>query len=179
MKGLMKGAAIAAVALALGTGAAQAQIAQFGVGGGVSIPTGDAGDALNTGFHGGAHVRLSPPALPVAFQIDGLFQRFGTDADDVNFQSLSVTGDVVWTLPSAPATPVKPYLLGGVGLYNYKFTGDGVPAGFDESTTDFGINVGAGFNFGKKLFAEARFHRVFTDGDSDLNIIPITVGLRF
>ncbi len=42
------------------------------------------------------------------------------------------------------------------------------------------INVGAGFDFkagGAGLFAEGRFHDVFTDGEN-LKFIPITVGVR-
>jgi hypothetical protein len=51
----------------------------------------------------------------------------------------------------------------------------------DESSTDFGVNAGAGFDFqagSVGLFVEGRFHNVFSDG-SDGTFIPITVGIRF
>lgn len=185
MKGLLKGAGIAVLALALAAGSARAQV-KFGVGGGVSIPTGDALTDFKTGFHGTALLRFKPPAFPIALQFDGTFTRLSFDEGsgpsvDLNYQVISGTANAVWVFPSAPATPVKPYLIGGIGLYNQDFKGDDVPPGV-ESQTDFGINLGAGFDFGvsgASLFAEARFHKIFGDGSDDPTLIPITVGIRF
>jgi hypothetical protein len=52
--------------------------------------------------------------------------------------------------------------------------------GTGNSETKFGLNGGAGFDFkagSAGLFVEGRFHNVFFPG-SDLNFIPITVGVR-
>jgi hypothetical protein len=51
----------------------------------------------------------------------------------------------------------------------------------DESSTDFGINAGAGFDFqagNVGLFLEGRFHNIFSDPNNS-NFIPITIGVRF
>src|SRR4029077_17167351 len=49
------------------------------------------------------------------------------------------------------------------------------------SETKFGIDGGAGFNFGSSatsFFVEGRFHNVFVPG-SDFHFIPLTAGIRF
>ena len=177
---------LGAVILAtVGAAPAMAQGAKFSVGGGVTLPLGDFGDVANTGFHGLAAVGFQPANLPVGFQIDGMYNRFGLDdaftlGDDVNSQIIQGTANVVYTFTTAEESTFHPYLIGGVGLYNFKFTGDDVPDG-TESNTDFGINAGAGFDFqagSVGLFVEGRFHNVFTE-DESTNFIPITVGIRF
>jgi len=65
-------------------------------------------------------------------------------------------------------------------VYNYKLEGNDVPAGFDESETDFGFNGGLGLTYMPGhigLFAESRFHHVFTS-EEDIQYIPIVVGAR-
>ena len=176
-------AALAALALVGVTGSAHAQKpVQFGVGGGLTIPTSDVADGFKTGFNGMALLRFAPPAFPVKIQVDGMFHRLGADADgvDIDLQVLNATADLVWEFPSAPATPVRPYLIGGIGIYNTDLKGNDVPVDV-ESSTDFGFNVGAGFDFklgGATLFAEARFHTIMTEGNN-AKVIPITVGFRF
>jgi opacity protein-like surface antigen len=81
----------------------------------------------------------------------------------------------------------KPYLLGGAGVYNGKTTITGF--GSSDSQTKFGLNAGAGFDFGvgnAKLFAEARFHAIMkgvtdvsTGEEKTAYMIPLTVGVRF
>ena len=83
--------------------------------------------------------------------------------------------------------PARPYLLGGVGMYNGKTSLDGL--GSSESQTKFGLNAGAGFDFGlgkANLFADARFHAILKGGvdsttleETTSYMIPITLGLRF
>jgi hypothetical protein len=176
---------LGAVLLAsVGAAPAVAQGAKFSVGGGLTLPLSDLGDATSTGFHGLAAVSFVPTGSPVGVQVDGMFQRLGVDDDpvlgevDANFQIIQGTANAVYKFQTSEATRVHPYLIGGVGLYNYKFTGDDV--GDDSSESDFGINAGAGFDFmagAVGIFVEGRFHNVFAEGDN-LNFIPITVGVR-
>ena len=163
---------------------AVAQGAKFSVGGGLTLPLGDFGDAAGTGFHGLAAVGFQPANLPIGFQLDGMYQRFGVedapDDFDANFQIIQGTVNAVYTFVTAEESTFHPYLIGGVGLYNAKATGDDVPDDLG-SETDFGINAGAGFNFqagAVGLFVEGRFHNVFTE-DESTNFIPITLGIRF
>ncbi len=168
----------------VGTASAVAQGgARFSVGGGLTIPLGDFGDAASTGWHGLAAVSFTPATFPVGFQLDGMFQRFGVDdlpdGFDRNFQIIQGTANAVYRFQVSEQTKVRPYLIGGVGLYNSKATGDDVID--DSSETDFGINGGAGFDFmagNIGIFLEGRFHNVFSDPDNT-NFIPITVGVRF
>lgn len=186
MKGMLKGVAALAMVAALAASPAQAQSSMpvsFGAYGGLALPLGDFGDAFKTGFDLGALVAFNPANLPVGFRVDGTWQQNKVDADaDIKSRMIYGTADVVYTFQTAPSSMFHPYLIGGVGMYNGKSTGDDVPAGFDESTTKFGVNAGAGFNFtsGSNVgfFVEGRFHSVFTEG-SHTNFIPINVGIRF
>jgi Outer membrane protein beta-barrel domain len=153
---------------------------QFGVGGGLSLPLGDFDDFAKTGWHGTALVSIQPATVPIGFQIDGNFSQFSDDTPlDLKEQLIYGTGNIVYTFQTAEESKFHPYLIGGGGVYNAKLKGDDSPT--DESTTKFGINAGAGFDFSvgsAGLFVEGRFHDVFTEG-SNLKFIPITVGVRF
>ena len=153
---------------------------RFSLGGGVGIPLGDFDDAAKLGWHGQAAVAYAPATLPVSFQVDGNFGQFSTEVDGVKDRMMYATGNVVYNFKTAESSRLHPYLIGGLGFYNQKATGDAVPDGV-ESTTDLGINAGAGFNVAAgsaSLFVEGRFHDVFTDGSST-QFVPLTVGVRF
>jgi Outer membrane protein beta-barrel domain len=169
----------------LGAAPAMAQGAKFSLGGGLTLPLGDFGEGAGTGFHGLAAVSFQPGSSPVGIQVDAMYQRFGVEEDpilgdvDANFQLIQGTANAVYRFQSSEDTKIRPYIIGGVGLYNLKLTGDDAPDNLD-SNTDFGINGGAGFDFvagSVGLFVEGRFHNVFSDGES-MNFIPITVGVR-
>ncbi len=92
--------------------------------------------------------------------------------------------NAVFALPSAAAA--RPYLIGGVGLYNGKTT---VEDQAFESQTKFGANAGAGFDLklgSAALFAEGRLHAIFkgavdaqTLDEKTAFMVPLTVGLRW
>lgn len=185
-------AAVAALTLAAAPAAAQTGVT-FGLGGGGSVPLGDFGDVAEIGFHGTGFVGFQGGAnLPVGFRIDGLFQRFSTDADaigpgdfDVDYQLISGSANVVYEFMTSEETRFRPYLIGGGGIYNVDLKGEDADElddlGFEGDATKFGLNGGAGFNFAfgnVGLFLEGRFHNVFTEG-TNTNFIPITLGLRF
>jgi len=191
MKGLLNSIAALGVLALLAAGSAQAQTSgggnwiSVGVGGGVSIPLGSTSDAVKTGWNGTAIFQYKPATSPVGFQIDGMYSQLkATDAvkliDPLADKSeiFSGTGNVVFWLPVAETTKIRPYLLGGGGVYNVKAKDtDGTSA----SVTKFGINAGAGFDFDLQprvgIFLEGRFHNVFTEG-TDVKFIPITAGVR-
>jgi len=159
---------------------------EFGLGGGVSIPSGDFDDIAKLGWHGLAEVSFVPQSLPVGFQIDGSFSRFGVEdaaaaGFDLKYQMIYGTGNVVYKFKTSEDSKFRPYLLGGVGVYNFDVKGPDADLIPDNSTTKFGINAGAGFDIKAQsvgFFVEGRFHDVFTDGPN-LQFIPITVGVRF
>jgi opacity protein-like surface antigen len=185
MKSMIRGAVLG-LAVVLVAQAAHAQAMSFGFGGGIVVPTGTLGDGNSTGYSGSALVRVQPPASPVGFQVDAFYTRFGLEGGiDGHSRMIGGTANAVFAFPGA--SMARPYLIGGLGLYNGKTTIDNV--GSSEAQTKFGINAGAGFDFGlgkAKLFAEGRFHAIMkgvTDGttgdEKTAYMIPLTVGLRF
>ncbi len=156
-----------------------AQGAQFSLGGGLGIPLGTFDDLVKIGWHGIAAVSFVPRTSAVGIQVDGSFSQFSDESPfDIKSQVIYGTANAVYKFQSSEDSSFRPYLLGGVGVYNSKATGNDALEG---STTKFGINAGAGFDFGAggtSLFVEGRFHDVFTDGDN-VTFIPITLGIRF
>lgn len=172
MKGRAVGGTALALALALIIGAAPltAQGVRFGVGGGPTFILEDGG---GTDFHALGTVAFAGGAdLPVSFRVDGAYQL----GDD--FDLLSGTANAVYAFSVSDETKFRPYLIGGLGIYNINPDSD-----LADSETKFGINAGAGFSVPvgtgtTRLFGEARFHNVFTSGEN-LNLLPITVGVTF
>jgi hypothetical protein len=83
------------------------------------------------------------------------------------------TANLVYHLPG---TGMTPYLIGGAGYYGVNRD---VP-GF-KSENKLGLNGGIGAAFplsGFNTFVEARFHHVFTEGNS-AQFIPVTFGITF
>ena len=184
MKSTIRGAVLG-LAVVLSAQAAHAQMMSFGLGGGVVVPTGTLADGNSTGWSGTALLRVQPPVSPVGFQVDAFYTRFGLDGIDGHSRLLGGTANAVFAFPGSSLA--RPYLIGGVGLYNGKTTITGL--GSSDATTKFGVNAGAGFDFGlgkAKLFAEGRFHAMFksvtdvaTGAEKTAYMIPLTVGLRF
>jgi hypothetical protein len=179
MKSTFRGAVVG-LAVMLSAQTAFAQAMSFGVGGGVVVPTGTLADGVGTGVSGTALLRVQPAASPLGFQVDAFYSRFSLDGIDAHSRMIGATGNAVYAFPGA--STARPYLIGGAGLYNAKASVPGA-----ESQTKFGINAGAGFDFGlgkAKLFAEGRFHAIMK-GTADVNgektayMIPLTVGVRF
>ena len=185
MRGIAKGFAIVAVGMLLGAPALRAQGAEFSLGGGLGIPLGDFDDAAKMGWMGLGAVSFVPNGSPVGIQIDAQFQQYKFDGGgDLKDRFLIGTGNAVFKFKTSEESTFRPYLIGGGGVYNIKTTGTDDVGGVidtDNSTTKFGLNAGAGFDFkagSAGLFVEGRFHNVFTPG-SDVKFIPITVGIRF
>jgi opacity protein-like surface antigen len=186
MKTLMRGAAIG-LALALGAQVAQAQAGlSLSMGAGAVIPTGSMADVNSMGWTGQAALRVKPAVSPIGFQVDAFYTRLGLENGlDGHSRMLGGTANAVFAFPSAAVA--RPYLIGGVGLYNGKTTVDGL--GSSESQTKFGANAGAGFDLklgSAALYAEGRFHAIFkgavdtqTLDETTAFMIPLTVGLRW
>lgn len=181
---------VAATVQAQGTSSSERP---FKIGGalGASIPLGDFGDAADLGFHLGGLIEYKPQSLPVNLRGEVTYNRFGLKEGafggnpalgdvDGNASILNFLGNVVIPFGDANGTG-RPHVIGGLGVYRLKFSGDF--AGFDISDTEtkFGINVGAGYSFnlsGFDAFVEARFHSIFTEG-SNTTMIPLSFGFRF
>lgn len=157
-----------------------------GVMGGISLPMGNLGDAVESGYNITGSVYLRPGASRLSFRGDVGYDSFkgkgSNNIVDVNLNVLSLTGNVLFPLGTAVAEGgIRPYLIGGGGLYRTSSEASvaGV-SGSSGSSNDLGIGVGGGVEFrlaGFSTFAEARFVNVCGDGDST-RWIPVTFGIR-
>ena len=183
MRLFMKGAGVIALALLANVSAAAAQGVELSLGGGLSSPLGTLNDATKLGWNGLAAISVVPTGSPVGIQVDGQYQQFPFDGFSGHERFLIGTGNLVYAFSTSENSRVRPYLIGGGGVYNFKRTGSSTVSGnfsTSGSTTKFGINGGAGIDFkagSAGLFVEGRFHDVFTSGKDD-TFFPITVGLR-
>jgi opacity protein-like surface antigen len=177
--------ACAAALLAVSASTAHAQAAaaarpvSFGVSGGLSIPTGDFGDFFESGYNVGALLEFTPRVSPVAIRIEGDYQRFAVKGGDSETDLRMISGTANALFKFGSAAVVRPYVIGGLGLFNVGSTGDD-----GESENKFGYNVGGGLEIplsGITVFGDVRFQqvRVGEDGESNFNLVPIKVGIRF
>ena len=172
----LRGLAASAALLVLVTASASAQMAsspRFGLSVGVALPMGDFGDAAELGFHAGGHIQL-PLGETLKLRLNGDFGRYGLpDGVDGSWTLLGGMANIV--LPITTTSALKPYVFGGLGMYNYNLDITGLGGGDD---TKLAFNIGVGYDFGKNLFTELRFLSIQADGSS-LNTLPIVIGIRF
>jgi hypothetical protein len=137
----------------------------------------------------------------VGIMLDAMFTDFGINqaalvragARRGSQQYWAVTVDPIFHVNERG--PVDFYITGGGGFYSQitKYRASSGLMGQDSGRYDLissdtlykpGVNGGAGFSYSLghrnnlKLFAEARYHRMFTQG-SGASFIPVTLGIRF
>lgn len=165
--------------------AARAQVSsvtkpfQFGIAAGAALPMSDLKDATDLGFNVTGTVGFHPQLIPLGIRVDVAYNSFNIKSSfnvNGNVHFTSVTGNLVWSIPSEA---VSPYFIGGAGLYN---VGVDLP-GFGDSNNRFGFNIGGGIKMplsGFDTFLEARYNQVSgSNGGPSLKFIPITFGLMF
>jgi hypothetical protein len=172
MKGTKAGI-ILALLMAVGTAPLAAQVGFF-VGGGPTFPTSDYDDYAKTGWMGMAGVGFSLPALPIQIRGEGLYGR--NSHDDTSGDRTDLYGGMANVTFSFPLGPVKPYLVGGLGMLNHHYAPgtDGVESE-NEWKAVYGGGVGINLSLAVVgLFIEGRYLK-----RSDTSIIPVMVGIRF
>ncbi len=203
MKRMMR---VGAVALGLVASASMA-LAQmgmvpisFGVVGGATLPSGDLSQDARTSWHAGGAVQFSVPSIPVGLRADVMYHHLSLKDATQPFEGGTITSKAsiiagtvngMFMIPMAPGGLVRPYVIAGVGAYNLRqsidCTGSCTDIASSYNSTKFGLNGGAGVQFGLaglSTFVEARYHHIFTDKNSDGSssstaIIPISVGIMF
>jgi hypothetical protein len=170
-------------------GKAHSSSISWSAGAGMSVPTGDLSTGAANGFHvqgNGAYHRLG---WPIDLRAELAYHRFGEKdytvaggrgGQAINYASKSSTiaGIVDASYALNTVGRVRPYLLGGPGVYNTRAEltrAGGTPT--NSSETKVGLNVGGGMNFslvGRRAYFEARYHHV-----DQAAWIPITLGIRF
>lgn len=169
----------------------------FGVSGGLTVPTGNLGNDLNSGYSVSGLVDLQPAPGPLALRLEVGYDRFAYKDSYQSFLAqaaggsyssnthyLRGTANLIYRLPNMSG--IRPYVTGGVGVYN---NSDGTTLQYggntttfnSSSTTKFGVNGGVGIELplaGITPFLEVRAHGVQTDY-TPVTYVPITVGFRF
>jgi len=161
----------------------------WSAGAGMSVPTGDLSTGAATGFHVQGTSSYRHSGWPIAIRGELAYHRFGEKdysvtsqrpAQTVNYasKSSSLAGIVDASYSLTAIRRLRPYLLGGPGIYNSRaeLTRVGGTA-TNSSDTKVGMNVGGGMNFsfiGRSAYLEARYHHV-----DQAAWIPITFGVRF
>ena len=175
MKRIISLFAAVAMTVVMSASVAEAQMpVRFGLAGGVSIPTGDGSDDMETGFHGQVMLGFGMIALPVRLRADVSYHKWNAKEGLLGAGDQRVISGALNANIGLGGIGVKPYVSGGLGVYNSKVED------FDAET-DFGINGGIGLEFsltGMSTFLEARYVNVFTEGEST-QFIPITFGILF
>lgn len=161
----------------------------WSAGAGMSVPTGDLSNGAANGFHFQGASSYRRLGWPIDVRAELAYYRFGekdfTVAGARPGQSVSYTGksssiagvvDASYSLNSIGR--MRPYLLGGPGIYNTRAElTPATGAATNSSETKVGLNVGGGMNFslvGRRAYLEARYHHV-----DQAAWIPITLGIRF
>lgn len=177
--------AVVATALLADANAAAAQNARpvrVGLSGGLSIPMGELGDRVSSGFDVAGHVWLSSArAKAVGFRGDVSFEQFDYSSDypgasGLSARSLGFVANAIIELQRASSAMTHPYVLGGVGLFSQRE----YPAGKAIDDSDAGMQLGGGLTFklsGFDTFLEAKYVNVFASQGSGR--VPITFGIRF
>ena len=149
----LAGAALGAAAIAAPVASSAAQSVdglrtfRFGIQGGMAFPQGDESDFIDNGFLVGGTIDWRLVNRPFGLRLDVAYQRFdfsdeakealeffGIAVDPVSI--ISGTGAVVLTIPTASA--VRPYLLGGAGVYHLR-QAYVVPDDFGDCSFDGGV----------------------------------------
>jgi opacity protein-like surface antigen len=165
----------------------------YGLGGGVSVPQGDAADGLDRGYvaQGFARYRLADSHF--APRLDVAYQKFDLNKDNIpSGGTASVWSATVNLHLFLGGETIRPYVVGGIGAYWLKFETNANPGGFvptpaaTESSTRFGLNGGGGLSFRLNprvsLYGEIRLDNVLNDSgavSSDLQLVPFTLGVTF
>ena len=185
MKRSLCAVALSGVALVTLPFTASAQVStvrpfQIGIAAGAALPMDDLKDVSDVGFNVTGTIGFHPQMIPLGIRVDVAYNSFSLNDDvgvDGNIHFTSVTGNLVWSIPSEA---VSPYFIGGAGLYNL---GVDIPNLFGDSDNRFGFNIGGGIKFplsGFDTFLEARYNQISgSDGSNSLKFIPITFGLMF
>jgi hypothetical protein len=156
---------------------ATAQNIRWGVGAGLLMPMGDYGDIDKLGFTGGVGGTYNLPG-GVGIRAD---VTYGTtsEKDGVTPHTTKILGGMASVVYAFGTAGPRPYVMGGLGLTNAKFSAGGV----SDSETKVAFGFGAGVSLpmgtgGSRLFAETRYTSVSTSGSS-LTFLPIVVGVSF
>ena len=146
---------------------------QIGGAAGIAFPTGDLGQAVNTGYNVTFMVGYKPMLTPIGVRLEAAYNEFGGQDGFEKLNIPAFTGNLVYTLPGVSFSP---YIIGGAGLYTPNI---GVN---NDRENHFGFNIGGGIKIplssSFETFVEARYNKVSVD-NLNVSFIPVTVGIMW
>ncbi|MEJ7811802.1 MAG: outer membrane beta-barrel protein [Gemmatimonadaceae bacterium] len=160
---------------------------------GANVPMGDLGDGVKLGYGISGLLAFQPAALPFGLRAEVGYDRFAVDVPDELkdfYDDVSVVKGLLNAVVKFPGEGLSPYVMGGIGIFRSSGGGSGSTADqrslgtvrrSNESSTDFGFDLGGGINFqlsGFASFLEATYTSVRGDGDSS-EYIPVRFGVMF
>jgi opacity protein-like surface antigen len=165
---------LAALVGVTGTAAGQGR-AEFALGGGLTEPMGDFGDAAKVGWHALGTITWFPSRDVFGLQATAFYGQNKFDPGGGKFQMFGALGEVRLNLRTEGA--FRPYVMAGPGFMDVETK----PTGGSSSTdTKFALSGGIGFGYmgaGKVgFFVQARYVNVFYSGP-DLTFSPVSAGL--
>jgi hypothetical protein len=167
---------------ALTASAQNTRAVRVGVSGGLSIPMGELGERVGSGYNAAGHVWLSTERTKVlGFRGDVSFEQWDYSSDypgasGLSARSLGFIANAIVRSQRASDAMTIPYVIGGVGLFSQRE----YPAGRAVDDSDAGMQLGGGLVFklsGFDSFLEVKYVNVFASQGSGR--IPITFGVRF
>ena len=161
---------------------AQAQLrTSLSLAGGLSAPVSDLGDQVDAGFNLAGGLSFGGPLVPAGIRLELAYNGFNGKSNLLGTADTRIiSGTVNATLALGP-TGASPYLIGGVGAYDRRYSAGGTTS---DGRTTGGFNVGGGFRFPlgtMSTFVEARYHQMLgnaADG-TDYRFVPVTFGINF
>ena len=147
-----------ALTLMLAASAVQAQSVQFGAHGGLNIPMGDLGNAVDNrlGYTVGGHVGIYyggghelRPRLDLTFY-NGGWHPEGNGFSQNNIKAWTVSADYLYYTENRPTGL---YLTGGLGIQSWDVNPSSGPS---RSNTALNLSLGAGFRFNRNFALEGR-----------------------
>ena len=175
----LAGLALVLVVAAVPLAAQREAPVKVSLGAGLTMPSGDYNDVYKMGWGALGALSYKPPAVPFAFRVDLSLARVKDETPlDLSDELVYGTGNFLYEL-QIQETVLRPYLLGGAGVYFFNPRGD-ASAGLG-SETRFGVNLGAGIEVKPAMigfFAETRLHHVVDPGD-DIQFGALVAGVRF
>ncbi len=165
----------ATVAAASSASAQSTKPISLGISAGAAIPISDLANDYSTGYNGTVSLGFNSYGSPLGFRIDGMYNSLSAKSD-VNLPDVKISSANANLVYALPGTGIRPYLIGGAGIYGLKSDFDG-----SSTITKLGLNGGIGASFplsGFNTFVEARLHHVFSDNVAT-QFIPVTFGISF
>lgn len=157
---------------------ASAQGIRWGVGAGLLMPMGELGDFDKMGFTGGIGGTYGMPG-GIGIRADVSYGSTSEKSGGTPHTTKIMGGMASLVYSLGGAAGARPYLMGGLGMYNVKIEAGG--ASVDETKIAFAFGGGVSFPMGtggSRLFAETRYTSVSTTGGST-TFLPIIVGISF